>query len=971
MLNAKILKQTKSYIAKQKTKIKSLGKTYSKEMISNQKRKTNDKVNIPALNLDSILSKKINKNKLVISNIKYKDNLSMKMKKMPKQKSRNLNDLNKTLNTSSSQNNDYFNTLVSRGDKILYNYNLINKYKCNIIPKENKMKYSPFLTIYDNITNKNKAAIKNNNKSKIMFSNANEGENIVNVISGNINNDNTNIIKNALISISSNNIFNNKIKTSSNKTIKLNKPKNDSSKVKMKILLDNNESKIDLRRCETERDNNVPDNSNIISIFNRKHKKNEVDPIIPKNKPKSKNVILKNSFNYNNISTNINTTNNININSLKIINEHFKNKPKNIINNFITETNKASVKSSFFDNELNKSNSLSIIKITKNQSTRNINIKNRQKNNIINGSICYGNSNNKNNYMRSTFRYLMKNNIKSVSNDKENKNKYKKFCNKRKNNNQIMKKKIKNFEKITNLPLKYFNKTKKNFSVSNGKNKGNNSKNKINKMNKQNSLAKRLFTKKMKYDGFYKKSINRTLISNSTNKNSIRTSNHSSNMTCINNRKLVNEKKTSGNSRKNNLKTMHKYLFFRPFEINFLKSNEKIQKNKKFSYSETKKHLKIKDERDKNEFILRKTFSEDILLVSVNDNVKKNIKLTKENNDLNKIILSLQEQILNEINNDINQKTKTNYENTTSVQTKKDINKQNEENIKDPQQVKEYLNEIIFTLLKEEQEAKDKGYIDPYYLISKEREITPEMRTMIIDWLFEVHQLFNFQEKSLFMTVQLMDRFLTKETIESNELQLLILTCINISSKHEELEYPILDNFITVSGYNYTADDMIKMESRVLRAIDWEIVSPNLYDFFQIFSSICELNPIENSQGVYILNIILMDVNMLKYSISLLAFVVIKIVTKKNIKIIVDILKEIKNEVCKNDYKEKEDIDKKNKDIKLIESIIINFNDIKIIEEIEQKIRILFRTVLNTQYCNARNKFNAQKFYAVSTYTSI
>ena len=972
MLNEKTLKQTKSYIAKQKTNINNLGKNCPKGIISMQKRATNNKINVPALDLNNILSKKTGKNKLVIPNIQNKENSLTKIKQMPKQKSRNLMKSNKVLNISSSPNNDYFNTSVSKNDKtFLDNDRLINKNKYSIIQKKSKIKNGNFLTVNDNIINKNKTLNKNKSNYKNILTNNHDDINDVKMRTENKNNDNKNIINNTLNSISSKDIFNNKIKTSTKKAIKLNKPKKEISKLKMKILLDNNnENKPQTRKCETERESTTSNNSNIVSIINRKNKKLALKPLRSKKKTKKKCIIFKNNYNYNNISTNINTTNNINIKSLKIINDHYKNKPKNIINNFISESNKNSIKSSFISNELSKSNSLRVIKLKKNNSTRNINLKNRKKNNIINGRIYTENDNNENYFMKNKFLSLIKNNTKSVSHDDKKQSKYKRFCYKRENE-KIMNKRVKNFKKTTNLPLKYFNRSKKNINSSNDKNKKNNSKNKT---SKKNSVTKRIFSKKMGYENaFCKKFIDLTLLNISTTKNFMRSSNHTSG-NIKNNTKLVKEKKTSGNNRKNHLKTFHKFLLFAPVEINITKSNEKIQKknyiNKKLNRSYIKNNLKLKDEKEINDFNYRKNFSVDNLIVSVNDNIKKNIKLTKENNNLNKNILSLQEKILNKLNNAKNIKhNNSKYENKTPKKEKKEIDKQNPKPINDPQQEKEYLNEILFNLFKEEKEAKNKNYIDPYYLITKKREVTPEMRTMIIDWMFEVHQLFNFSEKSLFMTVQLMDRFLSKEKIKPNELQLLISTCINISSKHEELEYPILDNFITVSGYNFTADDMINMEYRVLQAINWEILCPNAYDFFQIFSNICELNPIENCQGIYILNIILMDVNMLQFSVSLLAFVVTKIVTKKNLKIIIDFFKEIKNDICKIDQKKKEDIDEKTNDIKLIDSIISNFNDTKTIEDIEQKIRILFRAVQKTQYYNAKNKFNARKFHAVSTYT--
>ena len=275
MLNEKTLKQTKSYIAKQKTNINNLGKNCPKGIISMQKRATNNKINVPALDLNNILSKKTGKNKLVIPNIQNKENSLTKIKQMPKQKSRNLMKSNKVLNISSSPNNDYFNTSVSKNDKtFLDNDRLINKNKYSIIQKKSKIKNGNFLTVNDNIINKNKTLNKNKSNYKNILTNNHDDINDVKMRTENKNNDNKNIINNTLNSISSKDIFNNKIKTSTKKAIKLNKPKKEISKLKMKILLDNNnENKPQTRKCETERESTTSNNSNIVSIINRKKKK--------------------------------------------------------------------------------------------------------------------------------------------------------------------------------------------------------------------------------------------------------------------------------------------------------------------------------------------------------------------------------------------------------------------------------------------------------------------------------------------------------------------------------------------------------------------------------------------------------------------------------------------------------------------------------------------------------------------------
>jgi hypothetical protein len=80
---------------------------------------------------------------------------------------------------------------------------------------------------------------------------------------------------------------------------------------------------------------------------------------------------------------------------------------------------------------------------------------------------------------------------------------------------------------------------------------------------------------------------------------------------------------------------------------------------------------------------------------------------------------------------------------------------------------------------------------------------------------------------------------LSKIIIELDKFQLLALTALNIASKQEEIEYPILDNFITISKNTVTKNELIHMENKVLSILNYEILSPTILDFFQIYAFIC------------------------------------------------------------------------------------------------------------------------------------
>lgn len=79
---------------------------------------------------------------------------------------------------------------------------------------------------------------------------------------------------------------------------------------------------------------------------------------------------------------------------------------------------------------------------------------------------------------------------------------------------------------------------------------------------------------------------------------------------------------------------------------------------------------------------------------------------------------------------------------------------------KDPQSCAEYATEIFEFCLQTEQDNVPK----PSYMDIQE-DVNEKMRAILIDWLVEVHLKFKLVPESLYLTVNLIDRFLEKEQV--------------------------------------------------------------------------------------------------------------------------------------------------------------------------------------------------------------
>jgi len=69
---------------------------------------------------------------------------------------------------------------------------------------------------------------------------------------------------------------------------------------------------------------------------------------------------------------------------------------------------------------------------------------------------------------------------------------------------------------------------------------------------------------------------------------------------------------------------------------------------------------------------------------------------------------------------------------------------------------------------------------DSQYMI-KQNDINEKMRRILIDWMLKVHQKFKLLPETLFLTVNIIDRYLSQEMVTRKTLQLIGVTAMHIA----------------------------------------------------------------------------------------------------------------------------------------------------------------------------------------------
>ena len=91
----------------------------------------------------------------------------------------------------------------------------------------------------------------------------------------------------------------------------------------------------------------------------------------------------------------------------------------------------------------------------------------------------------------------------------------------------------------------------------------------------------------------------------------------------------------------------------------------------------------------------------------------------------------------------------------------------------------------------------------PEYM-DNQQYIDERMRSILIDWLVEVHLKFKLVPETLYLVVNLIDRYLAKKEVTRSKLQLVGVTALFIATKYEEIYPPELRDLVYICDRAYS-----------------------------------------------------------------------------------------------------------------------------------------------------------------------
>ena len=251
----------------------------------------------------------------------------------------------------------------------------------------------------------------------------------------------------------------------------------------------------------------------------------------------------------------------------------------------------------------------------------------------------------------------------------------------------------------------------------------------------------------------------------------------------------------------------------------------------------------------------------------------------------------LQQNLKNEIQNGINMKVTQNKEKENKNifsqnevtefpkinNNKKETKKEEAQKIREKAKKNEkyYLaREIALTVEKYGREIfsyvkdNESKFLIPINFLDK-HNLSPNVRERMVDWMVEVFSVYKCDPGTFELAVHIMDCYFskTKKKLKDEDIHLIGLTCIYISSKVEDIIPLRMSHIVKSIGHSsFNGKTIIKKEREIIKTIDFDLFTAGTYDYIMTFFYDLKVN---NAKKISNLNGVKIVEKYLKFSIFL------------------------------------------------------------------------------------------------------
>ena len=131
--------------------------------------------------------------------------------------------------------------------------------------------------------------------------------------------------------------------------------------------------------------------------------------------------------------------------------------------------------------------------------------------------------------------------------------------------------------------------------------------------------------------------------------------------------------------------------------------------------------------------------------------------------------------------------------------------------------------------------------------MDQQPEIKWHMRPCLVDFLVEIHFIFRLRPETLYLTLNIVDRYVSRRIVYIKHYQLVGCAALWIAAKFEDAKerVPTVQDLVQICHETYEESAFIQMEGHVLSTIQWTLGHPTA----EAWAKIDVLQPVHRSDA--------------------------------------------------------------------------------------------------------------------------
>ena len=159
-----------------------------------------------------------------------------------------------------------------------------------------------------------------------------------------------------------------------------------------------------------------------------------------------------------------------------------------------------------------------------------------------------------------------------------------------------------------------------------------------------------------------------------------------------------------------------------------------------------------------------------------------------------------------------------------------------------------------------------------YNYMDAQNDIDWSMRQALVDWLCQVHLRYHLLPETLWIAINIIDRFLSRRVVSQVKLQLVGVCAMFVASKYEEILAPSVDEFVFMTQNGYRKEEILKGERIILESLQFKIshyCSP--YSWMRKISKADDYSIQTRTLSKFLTEVTLLDYHFLRVKPSMVA----------------------------------------------------------------------------------------------------